>query len=238
MALADQANRYIDEHKPWVLIKDESKLDNVHAVCTQGINLFRSLMIYLAPVIPNCGGWRHANSWAKPEWHCGSDASTAAARITTINKFRPLLDDESNPNRFRRHGRTVQRDRSETHPRNRTNQPTARPSRIDDFMKVDLRSCAHRVGRAGGRRRQAVRNSSSTSATRQTQLCSPVSRPPMTPERAGRDGTGGRRREPRAAQDALSVCLGRHGSGSRAPAAKTFSCCRPMSGARPGMRVK
>ena len=52
MALADKANQYIDEHKPWILIKDESKLDEVQQVCTAGINAFRSLCIYLKPVLP------------------------------------------------------------------------------------------------------------------------------------------------------------------------------------------
>ena len=52
MALADKANQFIDEHKPWVLIKDEAKLDEVQQVCTAGINAFRSLCIYLKPVLP------------------------------------------------------------------------------------------------------------------------------------------------------------------------------------------
>ena len=53
MALADEANRYIDEHKPWVLAKDASRVDDVLAICTQGINLFRVMMTWLAPVIPH-----------------------------------------------------------------------------------------------------------------------------------------------------------------------------------------
>jgi methionyl-tRNA synthetase len=52
MQLADAANRYIDEQKPWILAKDPSTLARVQAVCTQGLNLFRVLMIYLAPVLP------------------------------------------------------------------------------------------------------------------------------------------------------------------------------------------
>jgi methionyl-tRNA synthetase len=52
MALADEANRYIDEHKPWVLIKDDDRRNEVHAICTQGINLFRVLITLLGPVIP------------------------------------------------------------------------------------------------------------------------------------------------------------------------------------------
>src|SRR3990167_10711228 len=52
MALADKANRYIDEKKPWVNVKDPAKLQEVHEVCSMGINLFRVLMIYLKPVLP------------------------------------------------------------------------------------------------------------------------------------------------------------------------------------------
>jgi len=52
MALADEANRYIDEAKPWQRIKQEGELAAVHGICTQGINLFRVLMTYLAPVLP------------------------------------------------------------------------------------------------------------------------------------------------------------------------------------------
>jgi len=52
MALADKANRYIDENKPWIMIKDEGKAADVQQVCTQGLNMFRSLMVYLTPVIP------------------------------------------------------------------------------------------------------------------------------------------------------------------------------------------
>ncbi|MDH3589270.1 MAG: methionine--tRNA ligase subunit beta, partial [Gammaproteobacteria bacterium] len=53
MALADRANRYIDEHKPWQAIKDSQRHAEVHAVCTQGLNLYRSLIIYLKPVLPS-----------------------------------------------------------------------------------------------------------------------------------------------------------------------------------------
>src|SRR3546814_1047266 len=41
MTLADEANRYIDEHKPWVLAKQEGADAQLQAVCTQGLNLFR-----------------------------------------------------------------------------------------------------------------------------------------------------------------------------------------------------
>ena len=52
MALADKANQYIDEKKPWALAKIEGQEQQVHDVCSVGINLFRQLAIYLAPVLP------------------------------------------------------------------------------------------------------------------------------------------------------------------------------------------
>lgn len=52
MALADDANRYIDERKPWAAIKRKGAEGEVHATCTQGLNLFRILMAYLKPIIP------------------------------------------------------------------------------------------------------------------------------------------------------------------------------------------
>jgi methionyl-tRNA synthetase len=52
MLLADRANRYIDQHKPWTLAKDSARADEVRAIATQGVNMFRVLMSYLAPVLP------------------------------------------------------------------------------------------------------------------------------------------------------------------------------------------
>jgi methionyl-tRNA synthetase len=52
MALADKANQFIDANAPWVSIKDPSKLQFTHDVCSLGLNLFRLLMIYLKPVLP------------------------------------------------------------------------------------------------------------------------------------------------------------------------------------------
>ncbi len=52
MALADEANQYIDEKKPWVLAKDPEQTEALHAISTTGINLFRLLMLYLKPVLP------------------------------------------------------------------------------------------------------------------------------------------------------------------------------------------
>jgi len=52
MGLADRANQYIDQEKPWQLAKDPGREAEVQTICTMGLNLFRMLVIYLKPVLP------------------------------------------------------------------------------------------------------------------------------------------------------------------------------------------
>ncbi len=52
MAAGDRANQFIENHAPWNLRKDPTKLDQLRDVCTIGLNLFRQLAVYLAPVLP------------------------------------------------------------------------------------------------------------------------------------------------------------------------------------------
>ncbi len=53
MEIADVINQYVDEYKPWLLAKDETKTAELHDVCTTALILFRQLTIMLAPVLPN-----------------------------------------------------------------------------------------------------------------------------------------------------------------------------------------
>jgi methionyl-tRNA synthetase len=53
MEVADVANRYVDENKPWILAKDDSKSAELHDVCTTALILFRQLTILLSPVLPH-----------------------------------------------------------------------------------------------------------------------------------------------------------------------------------------
>ena len=52
MALADEANKYVDETKPWVIAKQDGADAQLQSVCTQGLNLFRVLAAGLKPVLP------------------------------------------------------------------------------------------------------------------------------------------------------------------------------------------
>lgn len=88
MALADLANQYIDEQKPWTLIKDPGQGANVQNICSMGINLFRILMIYLKPVIPSTT--THAEIFLKCDplsW----DALETPLLTHKIGQFQPLI---------------------------------------------------------------------------------------------------------------------------------------------------
>ena len=87
IALADRANQYIDEKKPWVLAKEAGKEAEVHAVCSVGINLFRVLMTYLKPVLPAMAEKAEAFLNTSLDW----TALQAPLCSHKLNKFVPLM---------------------------------------------------------------------------------------------------------------------------------------------------
>lgn len=52
MEIADVTNQFVDENKPWLLAKDETKVAELHDVCTTALILFRQLTVMLSPVLP------------------------------------------------------------------------------------------------------------------------------------------------------------------------------------------
>jgi methionyl-tRNA synthetase len=87
MALADRANQYVDLRKPWRLAKDPRSAAEVQSVCTQALNLFRVLMIYLQPVLPDMAA-KARRFFQESEW---SWAHTAAPLLgTAITPYEPL----------------------------------------------------------------------------------------------------------------------------------------------------
>ena len=89
IALADRANRYIDGEKPWILARDPQQVGRVVDVCTQGINLFRTLMVYLKPVVP--GLVERAESFLDAGPLVWRDAGTPLLDHR-LRKFRSLLE--------------------------------------------------------------------------------------------------------------------------------------------------
>jgi methionyl-tRNA synthetase len=129
MQLADRANQYVDQRKPWVLIKDPARRDEALAVATQAINLFRVLMMYLAPVLPAIAS--RASAWL------GADALQRWDDVAS-----PLLDRPLGPY-------PTLATRVDPAVVNRLVEPPAPPVpatpgspmiAIDDFAKIDLRA--------------------------------------------------------------------------------------------------
>jgi methionyl-tRNA synthetase len=87
MAQADKANVYIDDNKPWVLIKEEGKEDEVQKICTQGLNMFRLLMTYLKPILPATAEKSETFLNTELKWSTIADPLLSHG----INKFKPLL---------------------------------------------------------------------------------------------------------------------------------------------------
>jgi methionyl-tRNA synthetase len=87
MALADRANQYVDLRKPWMLAKDPHNTVEVQSVCTQALNLFRVLMIYLQPVLPDMAA-KARRFFQESDW---SWAHAAAPLLgTSIIPYEPL----------------------------------------------------------------------------------------------------------------------------------------------------
>ena len=126
MAMADRANRYIDEHKPWIMIRQENQRTQVQQVCSDGINLFRVIMTYLKPVMPALA--------AKAETFLGVDTldwTNIGSPLVNhrISKFKPLLTrvEASSVEAMINAGK----EEDET--------ATDHPISFDDFAKVNLR---------------------------------------------------------------------------------------------------
>jgi methionyl-tRNA synthetase len=87
MALADRANQYVDLRKPWMLAKDPGNAAEVQAVCTQALNLFRVLMIYLQPILPEMAAQARA-FLREPNWSWESAAAPLLG--SAIKPYEPL----------------------------------------------------------------------------------------------------------------------------------------------------
>ena len=87
-SLADAANQYIAKHEPWNMAKDPEQRDAVQLVCSQGINMFRCLAVFLKPVLPSTA--EKAETFLNIPPLTWSDAE-APLLGHTINKFKPML---------------------------------------------------------------------------------------------------------------------------------------------------
>lgn len=144
MRLADKANQYIDERKPWVLAKDPATAVEVQAVCTQGLNLFRTLMIYLTPVLPDMSvKVAEFLNTGPAQWQ---DIHKPLLNVA-IAAFKPLMSriEPANVEKMIEASREMAAQQPTTDSGNTKNKNSDDQDgfiSIDDFLKIDLRVAA------------------------------------------------------------------------------------------------
>jgi methionyl-tRNA synthetase len=143
MALADKANVYIDEQKPWLVAKEEGKGQQLHDICTMGINLFHVLMAYLKPVLPVTAKKAEAFLNIKPmSWNNFEVPLTSH----NIHKFEPLMTRvESDKIEAMRDASKQHLEKTDTTPAKPVKksdvaiEPVAETIQYEEFAKIDLR---------------------------------------------------------------------------------------------------
>lgn len=136
MALADKANQFIDTQAPWVTIKDEDKQSLTHDVCSLGIHLFRILMIYLKPVLPELAKQAQAFLNDPLEWQGVQHTLTGHE----INKFKAMMqrvDEAKIESLIEASKEDLKAATKPTGPL--ADDPISDTIQYDDFAKVDLR---------------------------------------------------------------------------------------------------
>jgi methionyl-tRNA synthetase len=144
MALADRANQYIDEAKPWVIAKQEGKDAELQGICSMGLNLFRILIGYLRPILPGTAEASEAFLRIPPlTW--GALATPLLGH--EIGKFKPLMTriDPKQIEAMLAHSKedlAAQAAKTQAKPAADsplTKDPIAETIEFPDFAKLDLR---------------------------------------------------------------------------------------------------
>jgi methionyl-tRNA synthetase len=141
MALADAANQYVDSVKPWELAKQEGRDSDLHAACTNAINLFRLLAILLKPILPALAA--QVEPFLKVAPFTWNDLGTLLAPGHTIAPYSHLMTRID----AKQVAALVEANKVDTSPELTIEPPTpalgttdlAPTINIDDFTKIDLR---------------------------------------------------------------------------------------------------
>ena len=128
MKLADLANQYIDQHKPWAMLKDPKLAQQLHQTTSQAIHCFYLLVIYLKPVLPQLS--KDAEAFLNCNNLSFADIDKPLAEGHVINIFKPLAA-RIEPNTL---SQLMNASTAEAAPIVETNEIT-----IDEFDKCDFR---------------------------------------------------------------------------------------------------
>ena len=137
MALADAVNEYVDANKPWELAKQDGADDKLHRVCSELINAFKILSVYLAPVLPKVA--EQAAAFLNMDALTWQDSTRTLPENHIINPYKHLMQriEEKQVNDLLEANKQTT-PAAETAPAS-PYQPVAEQASFDDFMKIDMR---------------------------------------------------------------------------------------------------
>lgn len=146
MELADRANPYVESHEPWKLKKDPERQQELQAVCTVALNLFRQIAIYLKPVLPEIAEKTNAllgepiTDWAQAATPLtGSPVAKFEHMMKRIEEkdVDAMIEESKEENAAA--AETANEAQYADSPQPLIDEPLAEEITFDDFMKVDLR---------------------------------------------------------------------------------------------------
>ena len=146
MELADRANPYVESHEPWKLKKDPERQQELQAVCTVALNLFRQIAIYLKPVLPEIAEKTDAllgepiTDWAQAATPLtGSPVAKFEHMMKRIEEkdVDAMIEESKEENAAA--AETANEAQYADSPQPLIDEPLAEEITFDDFMKVDLR---------------------------------------------------------------------------------------------------
>lgn len=147
LQLADEANRFINDRAPWKLKKDPEKAEEVRAICSIVLNLFRQIAVFLQPVLPKLA--EQAGELLNSPITHWDDAKTPLAG-TPVSEFKHMMQritkaqvdamvEESKADEPADDSAATTGSPWNDGPEALEAEPMTEECTIDDFMKVDLR---------------------------------------------------------------------------------------------------
>ncbi|WP_107860696.1 methionine--tRNA ligase [Neisseria weaveri] len=141
MALADAVNEYVDANKPWELAKQEGQDARLHEVCSELINAFKILSIYLAPVLPKVA--ERAAAFLNLDGLRWADAATVLPEGHAINQYSHLMqrvEQKQVDDLIEANKQSIAAAAEPAAPTETSRYvPVAEQASFDDFMKIDMR---------------------------------------------------------------------------------------------------
>ncbi len=140
MELADEANRYIDKEAPWVIAKQEGQEDKLQRVCTDGLNLFRALITFLSPILPEVS--KNASEFLNDPLLFADADKPLYDHV--INRFKPLytrIEKSQIDAMIEESKEDLKQAAAQSAPKEEKAEfePLQDEITIDDFAKIDLR---------------------------------------------------------------------------------------------------